>query len=81
MFAISLINRSGGSCTATGRTMVECRTNAAKISASFPGSFLVGTIPYATYRRGESKAYDVSIPFEIKRNLGLKLRLTYSENG
>jgi hypothetical protein len=72
MFSIQLIHRTGGTKTAMGKTLADCRANAKRICAAFPGSFVAATIPYAVYKR--DSVYDVSIPFEIKKDLGVELR-------
>lgn len=73
MFAITLIHRSGGSATAIGKTIEECREYANKKN---PGSYIACTIPYAV----SGKPIDVTVPVEIKKFLGVELRLMLEES-
>ena len=83
MFAISLIHggRRGGSFTVMEKTLAECKRVASKVCDKFPSSYVVCTITYAVYRRKhyDLNPYDATIPFEIKKCLGIEWRLTMSE--
>jgi hypothetical protein len=78
MFAISLIHRTGGSFTCTGNTLEECRASASKQCEAYPNSYVAATITYKVYRENACGLcpYDVSVPFDIRKWLGLELRLT-----
>lgn len=90
MFAIQLINIKGGSRTVMGKTLAECKDLARKISeatlARDPKSFVASTIPYAVYKSFydnnglKLKLYDATVPFEIKKGLGIELRLLLSDS-
>lgn len=72
MFCISLIHKTGGTKTILGKTMQECRDSAAK--HMYLNNYLAATIPYTVYSVEKSAMYDVSIPFEIKKSLGIEMR-------
>lgn len=86
MFSIQLIHMNGGSRTAMGKTLAECKDSARKISEANPKSFVASTIPYAVYKRVYNadslklKLYDATIPFEIKKGLGIELRLLLADS-
>jgi hypothetical protein len=78
MFVIQLIHMSGGSKTILGKTLAECREKAACIQSK---DYVAGTIPFAVYRSKSNgiDAYDVSIPSEVRKTLGLELRLLIAD--
>lgn len=76
MFAITLIHRSGGFHDCMGKTLSECRENATRWCAKKKDSYVFGTIPFAVYKVPNSiNTYDVSVPVEIKRSMGVELRM------
>jgi len=86
MFAIQLICYSGGSRSAMGETLAACRASCDKICKLMrAGTYIACTIPYAVYKRRAPPdnllIYDVTVPFEIKKSLGLELRLILLEEG
>lgn len=77
MYVITLIHKNGGSRTVTGHSVLACKQSAYKISKVFHGSYIAATVPYEV-TKGE-KGFDVTVPFEIKKALGIELRLTLSD--
>ena len=86
MFSIQLISINGGSRTVMGKTLADCKDQARKISEANPKSFVASTIPYAVFKSFydnnglKLKLYDATIPFEIKKGLGIELRLLLSDS-
>lgn len=86
-FAIELIHCQGGSRVAVGETIQECREMAAALSKKFPASYFVATLPYEIFLKDTNpslgtvfRILDVSIPFDIRKALGMELRMTYEAN-
>lgn len=75
---MSLIAISGGSKTVIGKTLKECKENSKLFTNAFPKNYIAYTLPYAIYKK--NGIYDVSIPFEIKKELSIELRLLLSES-
>lgn len=73
MFAIQLINKTGGSRTIIGETIDGCKMQAKSVADRFSGFYLAATVPYPIYKA--SNLFDATIPFEIRKSLGLEMRL------
>ena len=65
-----------------GDTLKACREHAKAVYNRTSNSYIAATIPYVVYKhkRFGLDVYDATIPNEIKRGLGVEVRLILQES-